>query len=259
MTSESNENIDGMALHKDLSFTDYKWTQPDSFTYKGETYRSKSFADIYIRTLELLIRDYPKEMAHLPEKYVWFKYELSGSSGSKQLSNGIYAGMDYHRFDFAKFLQKIFDDLGLPRDTMFIDSHRDYQGYSHDKKRISKTVKTEKTILDLNDDWSYRRPLSYTLQGKQTVIESQKWIDLYISVLEDLISVNPVKMKNLPSVDKKNYSYTDFSGTRFKVLSNGVRVASNIRANQISKMIELLFSYVYIAPSNFEIQAIKKV
>lgn len=251
-----DENIDGAALHKDLSFTDYKFTQPDSFTYKGETYRSKSFADIYIQTLELLIRDYPKEMANLPEKYVWFKYEPSGSSGGKQLSNGIYAGMNYHRSHFVKFLQKIFDDLGLPRDTMFIDSHRDYQGYSHDKNRISKSSQTEKTVLRLNDDWSYKRPLSYTLKGKQTKIESEKWIDLYISVLEDLIRISPGKMRNLPYNYGKNFAYNDFPIIRFRVLSNGIRAAANLQAYQIEEMLRQLLSYLYIAPSEFEVQAI---
>ena len=252
-----DENIDGMALHKDLSFTDYKWTQPDSFTYKGETYRSKSFSDIYIQTLELLIRDYPKQMSNLPDKYVWFKYELSGSTGGKKLSNGIYAGMNYHRYDFAKFLQKIFDDLGLPRDTMFIDSHRDYQGYSHDKNRINKSSKTETVVLHLNDDWSFKKPLSYTMLGKQTNIESKKWVDLYMSVLEDLIKINPVRMRNLPSFDSKCFSYTDFSPSRFKILSNGIRVVTNIKANQIQEMIRRLFSHLHIASSDFKIEAIQ--
>lgn len=253
-----NENVDGAALHKDLSFTDYMWTQPDSFTYKGATYRSKSFADIYIKTLELLIRDYPEQMSNLPEKYPrWFKYEPYGTTTSKQLSNGIYAGTNYHRYDFAKFLQKIFDDLGLPRDTMFIDSHRDYQGYSHDKDRVTKTSKTEKIYLRLGEDWTFKKPLSYTLQEKKTAIESGTWVDLYISVLEDLIKMNPISMRNLPSFDSKCFSYTDFSPKRFKVLSNGVRAASGLKASQIEEMIRRLFSHLHIAPSDFKIEAIQ--
>ena len=257
MTYQSNENVDGMALHKDLSFTDYKWTQPDSFTYKGETYRSKSFSDIYIRTLELLIRDYPAKMSSLPEKYPrWFKREPFGSTTCKQLSNGIYAGTNYHRYDFAKFLQIIFDDLGLPRNTMFIDSHRDYLGYTHTQDRISKNAKSEETVLHLNDDWSYKRPVSYMLRKKLTSIESKKWIDMYISVLEDLIKINPVKMRNLPAVDKKCFSYTDFPNGRYKVLSNGVRVAG-IRANQIEEKLGQIFDYLGILTADFEIKAMK--
>lgn len=253
----SAEMIDGMALHKDLSFTDYKWTQPDSFTYKGETYRSKSFADIYIRTLELLIRDYPRQMANLPEKYPrWFKHEAFGTTTSKQLSNGVYAGTNYHRYDFAKFLQKIFDDLGLPRNTLIIDSHRDYQGYSHSQSRITQASKTEETVLRLNEDWSYKQPVSYTLRGKQTAVESGKWVDLYMSVLEDLIKIDPVKMKRLPSFDRNCFSYTDFPGIRFRVLSNGIRAAAGLQASQIEDMLRRLLSYLYIAPFDFKIQAI---
>ncbi len=254
----SEENVDGAALHKDLSFTDYKFTQPDSFTYKGETYRSKTFSDLYIQTLELLIRDYPDKMVDLPEKYVWFRYEPFGTTTSKQLSNGIYAGTNYHRYDYAKFLQKIFDNLGLPRDTMFIDSHRDYQGHSYSQKRIGSSLKTEKVVLHLNEDWRYKIPLSYTLRRKQTIVKSQKWIDLYISVLEYLIQIDPYRMKNLPSLDEKFFSYTDFSSSiRFRVLSNGVRV-SGFTAKQIEEMLERLFSYLGIAPADFEIQAIKE-
>lgn len=253
------EKIDGAALHKDLSFTDYKFTQPDSFTYKGETYRSKSFADIYIKTLELLIRDYPEKMTNLPEKYRWFKYEPFGTTTSKQLSNGIYAGTNYHRYDFAKFLQKIFDDLGLPRDLMYIDSHRDYQSHSYSQNKLSRSLKTEEIVLKLNEDWSFKQPFSFTLRGKQTNIQSEKWVDLYMAVLEDLIKIDPIRMKRLPSFDSKCFSYTDFSQARFKILSNGIRAASGLKANQIEEMLERLFSHLHIAPSEFKIQAKKEV
>lgn len=254
------ENIDGMALHKDLSFTDYKFTQPDSFTYKGETYRSKSFADIYIRTLELLIRDYPEKMSHLVEKYPrWFKNEPFGTTTSKQLSNGIYAGTNYHRYDFAKFLQKIFDDLGLSRNTMFIDSHRDYKGYSHDKNKMNKSMQTETVILHLNEDWSFKLPISYKLRGKQTTIESRKWVDFYISVLEDLIRINSVRMGNLPYIDGKCFSYNDFPSIRFRVLSNGIRAAAGLKANQIEEMIRKIFAMLNISNDDLEIQVMKEI
>lgn len=253
-----DENTDGAMLHKDLSFTDYKFTQPDSFTYKGETYSTKEFSKLYIKVLELLIRDYPKKMSQLVEKYPrWFKHEPFGSVTSQQLSNGIYAGTNYHRYDYAKFLQKIFDDLGLSRDDLIIDSHRDFKGHSYSQKKVSQSMITDETVLHFNDDWSFTAPVSYTLQGKQTEIKSKKWIDMYISVLEDLIAINPYRMKYLPSIDPKSFSSTDFPTIRFKVLSNGIRVA-RFKPNEIREMLIQIFSYLNLSSVDFVISAVKE-
>ncbi len=253
-----DEKNDGAKLRKDLSFTDYKFTQPDSFTYKGETYSTKEFSKLYIKVLELLIRDYPEKMSQLAEKYPrWFKYEPFGSVTSQQLSNGIYAGTNYHRYDYAKFLQKIFDDLGLSRDTLIIDSHRDYKGHSYRQNKVSQSMKTEETVLNFNDDWSFTVPVSYTLRGKKTEINTRKWVDMYISVLEDLIAINPYRMKYLPSIDHKSFSNNDFSTIRFKVLSNGIRVA-RFKANEIKEMLIQIFSYLNLSSADFEMHAEKE-
>lgn len=276
-----------------VSFTetsDYRYTAPVSFSFRGESAPVRKWGDVYVRVVNILFREYPDRMASLVGVVPQGKNRIDIAAdtgtmiGPQKLENGLYLETNWSASCIVRKIRGFLDLCGVNLDDVRIGYVR--RGQNMDvaqgkpgKEQVAKTQPAaQKRVanegdpiscfarLDTDEDFRFTRPLAVTYFDEEYPVAS--WVDAFAQVANCLardcpdkfrqIVGKPIGRGKLVNICATSSELTEGPQMTYRRLENGLWLQSSMSTNAISAKIKALLTFCGVGREHVRIEYIRR-
>jgi hypothetical protein len=148
--------------------------------------------------------------------------------------------------------QNISKQLILELESLILYQNKNNHAIKNQNIEI-KDEDNKKQKLTLSNNWTGEKPSGYIFRG--SYISKRSWIDIYISILEDLNKIDKNKLQTIPDnnnfLSNRNNKYFSREKThlRIPIKFDNFYIESNLNSNLIRDNIKSILNYFSIKES----------